>query len=71
MFTIDDIKPLVKVPGANAIIVQDNSDLDYETKQEFAKQLKKMLKLPVIFVAPGVEIKTAKVEMEDFGNTLD
>ena len=71
MFTIDDIRPLVKIPGANAILIQDHEEIDLDIKYELAKQLKKALKLPVIFVAPGVEITTAKVEMENFGNQLD
>jgi hypothetical protein len=58
MFTINDIKPLVKIPGANAVLIQLPKDevIEPEILAELEKQVKKVTKLPVIFIPRGTKI---------------
>lgn len=58
MFTLKDIEMLPVPPNTKMIIVRDHVDdpLDKESKQIISKQVKKALKLPVIFVSDGIEV---------------
>jgi len=62
MFTLNDIKPLVKVDGAVAILVRDNGETPADIKKEFGKQLFKATKMPVFFVGDGVQIDSVTRE---------
>lgn len=66
MFTINDIKPLVMVDGAKAVIIKEatKDELDIELKKIIEKQIKKATKLPVIWIPAGVEIE---VSQDDYG----
>ncbi len=52
MFTIEDIKPLVKVEGAAAVLIKipTGYNLDPEMKKIISTQIKKATKLPVVFI---------------------
>lgn len=67
MFTLEDIKPLVRVEGACAVLVKiDPNEIDPEMTKIIANQIKKATKLPVIFISRGVEIEmTTEKFIED------
>ncbi len=64
MFTLNDIKPLVMVEGAKAVIVKINSNdaelMDESLRKNIGNQIKKATKLPVIFVPNGIDIEISK-----------
>ena len=64
MFTLNDIKPLVMVEGAKAVIVKVNSNdaelMDESLRKNIGNQIKKATKLPVIFVPNGIDIEISK-----------
>ena len=64
MFTLNDIKPLVMVEGAKAVIVKINSNdaelMDENLRKNIGNQIKKATKLPVIFVPNGIDIEISK-----------
>ena len=63
MFTLDDIKPLVLVPGAKAVIIKKKPGLEIDDEMAviIEKQIKKATKLPVIWVPYNLDI-TSTVE---------
>ena len=67
MFTLEDIKPLVKVEGATAVLIRipPNYEMDAEQRKIISTQIKKATKLPVIFVPYEVNIEVTK---EKIGN---
>ena len=64
MFTLNDIKPLVMVEGAKAVIVKINSNdaelMDESLRKNISNQIKKATKLPVIFIPNGIDIEISK-----------
>ena len=64
MFTLNDIKPLVMVDGAKAVIVKINSNdaelMDESLRKNIGNQIKKATKLPVIFIPNGIDIEISK-----------
>ena len=64
MFTLNDIKPLVMVEGAKAVIIKINSNdaelMDENLRKNIGNQIKKATKLPVIFVPNGIDIEISK-----------
>lgn len=64
MFTLNDIKPLVMVEGAKAVIVKINSNdaelMDESLRKNIGNQIKKATKLPVIFIPPGMDVEILK-----------
>lgn len=64
MFTLNDIKPLVMVEGAKAVIVKVNSNdaelMDESLRKNIGNQIKKATKLPVIFIPNGIDIEISK-----------
>jgi len=64
MFTLNDIKPLVMVEGAKAVIVKINSNdaelMDESLRKNIGNQIKKATKLPVIFIPNGIDIEISK-----------
>ena len=70
MFTLDDIKPLVKVDGAVAVLVRDNSETAEDIREAFGKQLFKATKLPVFFVKDGIEVSSVtREQLQNFIET--
>lgn len=66
MFTLEDIKPLVQVEGACAVLVHiDTKEIDLETSRLIEKQIKKATKLPVIILPHGVDLE---MTVEGFSN---
>lgn len=66
MFTLDDIKPLVQVEGACAVLVRiDTNEIDFDTSKLIAKQIKKATKLPVVLIPRGVDVEMVT---EDYKN---
>lgn len=68
MFTLEDIKPLVQVEGARAVLVKiDTNEIDFETRKLISNQIKKATKLPVICIPQGVEIEMITEELINGG----
>ena len=61
MFTLKDIAPLVMVDGAKAVIIREHKDanIDAETKKIVATQVKKAVKLPVIWMPYEVDVEVS------------
>ena len=66
MYTLEDIKPLVMVEGAKMVMVRERrgNEMPAELKNEFAKQIRKATKLPVIFVPEDIEISVSTEELK-------
>ena len=66
MYTLEDIKPLVMVEGAKAVMVREKREnrMPDDLKNEFAKQIRKATKLPVIFVPEDVEVTVSAEELK-------
>lgn len=72
MFTLEDIKPLVRVEGACAVLIKiDPNEIDPEMAKITATQIKKATKLPVIFVFRGMEIEMTTEKFIDNGKDSD
>lgn len=72
MFTLEDIKPLVRVEGACAVLVNINTEeIDPEMAKIIANQIKKATKLPVICIPHGVEIEMITEKNIDDGKDSD
>ena len=70
MFTLKDIEMLPVPEGTRMIIIREHrgEELDAEMKQILAKQVKKALKLPVLFLPYGPDVFTSS---EDFSHDYD
>jgi len=69
MFTLKDIEMLEVPENTKMIIIREHKgDLDAEMKQILAKQVKKALKLPVLFLPYGPDVFTSS---EDFSHDYD
>ena len=68
MFTLNDIKPLVMVEGAKAVIVKVNSNdaelMDESLRKNIGNQIKKATKLPVIFIPNGMDVEILEISKE-------
>lgn len=65
MFTLKDIEMLPVPEGTRMIIIREHrgEELDAEMKQILAKQVKKALKLPVLFLPYGSDIFTSSEDL--------
>ena len=70
MFTLKDIEMLPVPEGTKMVIIRERKgeELDSEMKQIIAKQVKKALKLPVLFLPYGPDVFTSS---EDFSHDYD
>lgn len=70
MFTLKDIEMLPVPEGTKMVIIRERKgeELDNEMKQIITKQIKKALKLPVLFLPYGPDVFTSS---EDFSHDYD
>ena len=70
MFTLEDIKPLVQVEGAKAVLIKINTnEIDYDTSKLIANQIKKATKLPVVFIPNGVDVEMTTKDLDNGGES--
>lgn len=66
MFTLKDIE-MLEVPADTKVILvrgRPDLDMDHESIQLFMKQVKKALKLPVVFIEEGIEVIPSNADVD-------